>query len=164
MIVAVVMRPKQLLGLIDQTLVVIPNILRSLERGSTVGGDIHLGEWILGKRHYFQKFSSDQRRVNECGQRRKAEMNLVPALAGNGKGRAKLPSLGNLQRCRVVDVVGSVALGIQQDLIPTDDCQFVSGRRTGRESALEGSGREKVEVGLHLRDSRRNLDVNGEPV
>src|SRR5579859_6234970 len=58
MVVAVVMRAEQLLRLVDQAFVVIPCFLRSVERGGTVGGDVHFGGRILRQRDDFQKFSA----------------------------------------------------------------------------------------------------------
>ena len=64
MVVAIVMRAEKLLRLIDQTLVVIPNFLRSIERGGAVGGDVHLGRRILRERDDLQEFSGDHGRVD----------------------------------------------------------------------------------------------------
>src|SRR5262245_8369439 len=90
MVPVVVMRPKELLGLIHQALVVIPHLLRSLKRSRAVGGNIHLGEWVLSEWHHFQEFSSDHRRVHKGRQRRGGEMDLISALAGDGKRCAEL--------------------------------------------------------------------------
>src|SRR5262249_23953384 len=91
-------------------------------------------------------------------------MDFISALAGDGKRCAELPFLGNLQRCGVVDVVGSVALGIEQHLIPTDDRELRGRGRTGRESAFKRGRREKVKISLHRGDSLRDVDVDSEAV
>ena len=69
----------------------------------------------------------------------RGEVNFIPALASDRERRAELPSVGNFQAGGVVDVVGLVALGIEQDLVPTDDGQLVSGGGASGESALEGT-------------------------
>ena len=47
-VVAIVMRAEKLVRLIDQILVVVPDFLRRVESGGAVGGNIHLGERIVG--------------------------------------------------------------------------------------------------------------------
>ena len=96
-IVAVVMRAEKFLRLLDQILVVIPDFLRGIERGGAVGGDVHFGDRILRERNNFQKFSGDDRRVDERGERDWSEVDFVSALAGDGKRRAELPSVGKFQ-------------------------------------------------------------------
>ena len=91
-------------------------------------------------------------------------MNFISALAGDGQGRAELPSVGKFQPGGVVDVVRLPALGIEQDLVPTDDGEFVGGGRSGGEAAFERRGRKKVELGVDFAYARGNFDVNGESV
>ena len=163
-IVAVVMRAEKFLRLVDEILVVIPDFLRGVERGGAVGGDVHFGDRILRERDDFQKFSGDDRRIDERGERDGGEVDFVAALAGDGKRGAELPSVGKLQAGGVVDVVGLVALGIEQDLVPTDDGELVGGGGAGGESAFEGGGREEVEFGADFGCAGGNVDVEGESV
>ena len=118
----------------------------------------------LRERDDLQKFSGDDRRVNQRGQGNGGEMNFVSALARDGKRRAKLPSLRKFQAGGVVDIVERVALGIKQNLVPADDRQLVGGGRTGGESAFEGRGREEVEIGGDFVHARRNVDVDGKAI
>src|ERR1700722_1416271 len=64
-VVAVVMSAEKLVGLFDEILVVIPNFLRGIESGGAVGGNIHLGERIVGEFNYFEELARDHRRVDE---------------------------------------------------------------------------------------------------
>src|SRR5438270_10800356 len=91
-------------------------------------------------------------------------MNRIPALAGDRQRCAEFPSRGDLERRGVVYVVGLVALGIKQDLVPADDGEFGGGGGSGRESAFQSRGREEVEFGIDLGDSAGNLNMNGEAV
>ena len=68
-IVAVVMRAEKFLRLIDQIFVVIPDFRRGIERGGAVGGDVHFGGGILRERDDFQKFSGDDGRIDQRGER-----------------------------------------------------------------------------------------------
>ena len=47
-VVAIVMRAEKFVRLFDQILVVVPDFLRRFESGGAVGGDVHLGERIIG--------------------------------------------------------------------------------------------------------------------
>ncbi len=163
-IVAVVMRAEKFLRLIDKTLVVVPNFLGSFERGGAVGGDVHFGGRILRERDDLQEFSGDDRRVDERGERNGRELDLVSALAGDGKRGTELPSVGKFQAGDVVDVVGLPAFGIEQDLVPADDGEFVGGGGTCGESAFEGCGRKEVEFGGNLGHAGRDFHVDGEAV
>src|SRR5579863_2905080 len=156
------MRAEKLVGLLDQILVVVPHFLRRIQRGGAVGGDIHLGGRSMRQGHYFQEFSGDDRRVDQRGERSCGELNLIAALFRNRQGRSELPALRKFQAGREVDVVGFPSLGIEQDLVPTDDRHLGSGGRTGGESAFKSCGRKKIEFGVHFRCACRDFHVNGE--
>ena len=83
MIVAIVVRAKKFLRLIDETPVVVPNFLRSFESCSAIGGNVHLGNGILRQRNDFQKFSGDYRRIDQCRKRNGVKVNFVSAVAGD---------------------------------------------------------------------------------
>ena len=119
---------------------------------------------ILGERDDFQEFSGDDGRVDQRGEGNGGEVDFISALAGDGKRRAELPSVGKLQAGGVVDVVGLPAFGIEQDLVPADDGQLVGGGGTGGESAFEGCGREEVEFGGDFGHAGGDFDVEGEAV
>ena len=163
-VVAVVVRAEKFLRLIDQALVVVPGFGWRFEGGGAVGGDVHFGDGIAGQRDDFQKFSGDDRGIDQRGEGDGGEVNFVSALAGDGKRRAELPSVGKFQAGGVVDVVGFVALGIEQDLIPADDGQLVGGGGAGGESAFEGGGGEEVELGVNFCYAGGDFDVEGESV
>src|SRR5580658_6649997 len=163
-VVAVVVRAEKFLRLIDETFVVLPNFGRGVERGGAVGGDVHFGERILGEGNNLQEFSGDDGRVNQRGEGNGGELDFISALAGHGKRSAELPAFGKLQAGRVVDVVGLVAFGVEQYLVPTDDGQLVGGGGTGGESAFEGCGRKKVEFGGDFGHACGDVDVEGEAV
>src|SRR5579871_3036458 len=91
-------------------------------------------------------------------------MDFASTLAGDGKRRAELPSFGKLERGSEVDLVGFPSFGIEKDLVPTDDGEFVGGGRSGREPAFKCCGRKEVEIGIDFMDSGRNVDVDGESV
>src|SRR5579885_904268 len=55
-IVAIVMRAKKFLSLIDEALVVVPDFLRGVEGSGAVGGNVHFGGRILCERDDFQEF------------------------------------------------------------------------------------------------------------
>src|SRR6266568_1286708 len=133
MIVAVVVRAEEFLGLLDQVLVVIPYLLGSVERGGTIGGDIQFRQRFLSEWNDLQELSGDDRRVDQRGQGNGGELDFVSALAGHGKRRAEFPTVGKLQAGGVVDVVGLESRRIEQYLVPADDGQFVGGGRTGGE-------------------------------
>ncbi len=119
---------------------------------------------ILRERDNLQEFSGDYGGVDQRGEGDGGELDFISALAGDGKRRAELPSLGKFQAGGVVDVVGFEAFGIEQDLIPTDDGEFVGGGGAGGESAFEGCGRKEVEFGGDFSHARRDVDVEGEAV
>src|SRR5579862_9548886 len=91
-------------------------------------------------------------------------MNFAPALARDRQRSSELPSFGKFQRGCEVDVVGLVALGIEKDLVPTDDGKFVGGRRSSGKSAFEGGRREEVEFGIDFAGPGRDVDVNREAI
>ena len=163
-IVAVVVRAEEFLRLIDQILVVIPGFLRGVERCRAVGGDVHFGDGVLRERDYLQKFSGDDGGIDERGKRCGCEVDFVATLTCDWQRRAELPSVGNFQRGGVVDVVGLVALGIEQKLIPAEEREFVGSGGTGGESLFKSCGREKVQFGGNFADAGGNVDVNGEAV
>src|SRR5579863_2822788 len=91
-------------------------------------------------------------------------MNVVAALAGDGKRCAELPAVGDFQRCCVIDLVGFPSFGIKQNLIPTDHCKLRSGGGAGGESAFESGRREEVEFRVDLGNTLGNFDMDGESV
>src|ERR1700732_1564691 len=144
--------------------VVVPNFRGSFERGGAIGGNIHFGDRILGERHDLEKFSGDDRRVDERGEGNSRELDSVPAVAGHGKRGAELPAVRKLQARAVIDVVRLPAPGIEQNLIPADDRELVGGRGTRRKSTFEDRRRKKVECGGDLTDAGRDFHVDGEAV
>src|SRR5579859_7480835 len=163
-VIAIVMRAEKLLGLLDEALVMVPGFLRGVESGGAVGGDVHFGDRVGGERDDLQKLSGDDGRVDERGERDGRELNFVGALAGDRKRRAKFPAVGQFEAGGVVDVVRPVAGGVEQDLVPTDDGQFVGGRGTSGESAFEGCGREEIEFGGDFSYASGDFDVESEAV
>ena len=88
----------------------------------------------------------------------------LPLWLRDGKRSAELPSVGKFQAGGVVDVVGLVAFGIEQNLVPADDGELVGGGGAGGESAFEGGGRKEVEFGVDFVDAGGDFDVDGEAV
>src|ERR1051326_4115416 len=164
MVVAVVVRAEQLLRLVNQGFVVVPRFLLSVKRGGAVGGDIHFGGRSLRQRDDFQKFSGDDGRIDQRGERHRGEVDFTSGLIGNREWGAELPSSRKFQRGGVVDVVGLVAFGVQQDLVPTDDGELVGGRGAGRKSAFESGRGEIVKFGVDFGDPGGNFDVQGPAV
>src|SRR4029077_16729854 len=101
---------------------------------------------------------------DQRGERSGGEVNLIAALAGDGKGRPELPSGGEFEASGVADVVRLPALGIKQNLVPTDHSQLVGGRRAGGETAFKRSRRQEVELHVDFRDTRGDFNVNREAV
>src|SRR5579863_7821813 len=87
-------------------------------------------------------------------------MDFVGGLVSNGERSAEFPAVGNLQRSGVVDVVGLPSLGIEQDLVPTDDGELVGGRGAGGETALRSGGRKIIEFGGDFGGAGGNFDVD----
>src|ERR1700739_4017969 len=87
-------------------------------------------------------------------------MNLVAALAGDRQRRSELPAVGKLEGSGVVDLVGLPALGIKQNLIPTDDGELGSSGRSGGESAFIRGRREEVEFGIDFVHACGNFHMN----
>src|SRR5579863_4343797 len=160
-IVTIMMRAKKLLRLVDEISVMIPNFLRSVERGGAVGGDIHFRGRVLRQRNDLEIFTGNDGRIDQRRQRDGVEVNLVGALVGNRKRGAEFPALGKLQRSGVVDLVGLPALGIKQNLVPTDDGELGSGGGSGGESTFKGGGREEVEFGIDLAHAGGDFHMDG---
>ena len=95
-----------------------------------------------------------------------AVANLIsfPLWLAMGSGVPNFHPAGSLRLARVIDVVRLTALGIEQNLVPADDGEFVGGGRSGGESAFEGCGRKKVEFGGDSVHARGDVDVEGESV
>src|SRR5947209_581552 len=92
-IVAIVMRAEKLLRLLDETLVMVPDILRCVESGGAVGGDIHFSEGVLRQWNHLQEFSGNDGGIYQRGERDRSELDFVSGLAANGERCSKLPSL-----------------------------------------------------------------------
>ena len=118
----------------------------------------------MRERDDLQEFSGDHWGVNQRRERDGGELDFVSTLAGDGERGAELPSLGKFEAGGVVDVVGLEAFGVEQDLVPTDDCQLVGGGGSGGESAFERGGREEVEFGGDFSHTRGDVDVESEAV
>ena len=71
---------------------------------------------------------------------------------------------GSFRAGDVGEFVGLPALGIEQNLIPTDHRHLVGGGRTGGEAALEGCGRKEIEFSVYFSLAGGNFDVDGEAV
>src|SRR5215467_6308294 len=91
-------------------------------------------------------------------------MDFIIAVTGDGKRRAEFPSLGNLEARGVVDVVGLVSLGIQQDLVPADNRELRGVGRASGEAAFKSGRGDKVEIGLDFAYALRDLHMDGESV
>ena len=75
-IIAVVLRSKQRVGLRDQVLVMLPNLRRSIERGRTVGSNVHFRGRSLSRIEgdNFQILSSDDGAIDQHGQRNRGKL------------------------------------------------------------------------------------------
>ena len=83
-ILRIVARSEKKTGLLDQVLVVIPNLGWGVERGRAIGGDIQFGRWILrAQRHDLQILARDDRTIHQHGQRNRRKMNVTAHLIGN---------------------------------------------------------------------------------
>src|SRR5580765_8361162 len=91
-------------------------------------------------------------------------MDFITAVTGDGERRAELPSVGNHQGGGVVDVVGLVSLGIQQNLVPADNGELRGGGGAGGEAAFKSGWGDKVEIGLDFAYALRDLHMDGESV
>ena len=89
---------------------------------------------------------------------------LIAGGGGDGQGRSKFPIGGKFQSGDVSEIVGLPAFGIEQNLVPTDDCHLVGRGGTRREAAFEGRGRKEIEFSVHFRLAGWNFDVEGEAV
>jgi hypothetical protein len=76
-VVAVMMRAEKFVGLLHQILVMVPNFLRRIERGSAVGGNVHLGQRVLRQRYDFQELAGNHGRIDERGQGHGGEVDFV---------------------------------------------------------------------------------------
>ena len=72
-VVAIVMRAKKFVGLFDQILVVVPDFLRRRKSGGAVGGNVHLGEGIVGQLDDLEKFARDYGRIDQQWSGKRAE-------------------------------------------------------------------------------------------
>ncbi len=167
-VVAIVMRAKKFVGLSDQILIVIPHFLRGRERGGAVSGNIHLGERIVGQLHNLEKFAGDYRRIDQRGEgsglKRDLRLAIVDAGRHDGQRRSIFPIRGKFQRGNIGEIIGLPSLGIEQDLIPTDDRHFVSGGRACGKAGLKGRGRKKIEFRIYFAHAGWDVDVDREAV
>src|SRR5258708_36442848 len=104
-VVAIVMRAEEFVGLFDQVLVVVPDFLRSGKRGGAVGGNVHLGERIVCEFDNLEELASDYGRIDQSGEGNRRKLNFIAALACYGQWRSELPALGKFQAGCVIDIV-----------------------------------------------------------
>src|SRR5580658_1876870 len=169
-VIAVVVRTEKLVGLFDQTLVVLPYVGWRGKCGGAVGGNIHLDERVVGKLDHLEEFAGDDGRIDQRGEGRRLEddlglaVELIAGGGGDGQGRSKLPVGGKFQAGDVGEIVRLPAFGVEQNLIPADECHLVGRGGACGEAAFEGCRRKEVEFGVYFSFSGGNFDVDGEAV
>src|SRR5260370_33116351 len=86
-VVAIVMRAEEFVGLFDQVLVVVPDFLRSGKSGGAVGGNVHLSERIVCGFDNLVELARDYRRIDQSGEGNRCKLNLHAAWIRGGQRR-----------------------------------------------------------------------------
>src|SRR5215469_9551397 len=136
-VITIMVGPEKRPSLKYQAVVVCLDVVRNLQRGLAVGGEIHLvchGQ-LRGERHGPEVCSGNHWRVDQKRQRSRGKFNLFLGLAGNRQRGAKLPAFRQLQTGLKGEFIGGKSLGIKQRLVPANHAQLIGCRRSSRESS-----------------------------
>ncbi len=160
-IAAVVMRAEERSGFRHQTFVAVDEILRQIERGVGVGGDVEFLRRRTGrrKRNHAIVRTGDDGRIDERGQRNWREFDSVSGLAHHRQRSSEFPVWRKLERCLEGVIGGRLARGIERYQVPVEDHQLVGG--SGIEAAGAAAGRDVVEADLHAVGARGHVAVEG---
>src|SRR6185437_13303244 len=89
------------------------------------------------------------------------ELNFVSGVRGDLQGRSVFPTRRKPDRGRKCHLVSRPPLRIKQDLVPTDNSEFV-GRRSpgGEQRRVLRSRAHEIEACMDLSDARRHLHID----
>src|SRR5689334_21892033 len=107
-VVAKMLCAEKLLRLISQALVMIKFFWRRIKSRCAVSGDVHLLGRVLREVHHFQKFSGDDRRIDQRSQGSSLKADGRPGFSSNGQRSSILPSIGQAKCGLVGQFIGGM--------------------------------------------------------
>src|SRR6516162_11747170 len=114
MVVAEMTGSEKFEGLIGKALVMVENLLWSVQGGRAIGCDIQLLSRIFRQRHDTEVFARDYRGIDEGGERSDLKVDFARGLGSDWQGSGKLPSPGQLQARLIAEFIGRPTRRIQQ--------------------------------------------------
>src|SRR5580704_17754064 len=118
MIVAEMASPEQFERLVGQAFVIVENVSRGIERGSTVGCNVNFLSRVFCQRNNAQIFTGDDRRIHQRGYRGGTELDFNASLRRDREWGAEFPSCGKPQAGGVSQLVGSPVCRVEQNRVP----------------------------------------------